>query len=193
MAVVTERLVYGSYSSIAGTYDDLFSDAMSTAESARVCAMAPIAGQILDIGCGTGLLLDHVDVNPQLYTGVDASPEMLERLHVKHPRFITRTVCAKFETFMARDRWRTRRYDSVISLFGSVNYISPKSLLMIPSVLTSGGKLLLMFYASGYVPVTYSRSGVTIKHFKTDLDLLSNLGMVKPSGDYIFVTRGFHE
>ena len=40
----------------------------------------------LDIGCGTGRLLDTKIVPAALYTGVDPSQSMLNRLVLKHPK-----------------------------------------------------------------------------------------------------------
>jgi hypothetical protein len=50
----------------------------------------------LDVGCGTGSLLDLEIVSPRLYTGVDPSQGMLNELVLKHPA-VRRLFPARFE------------------------------------------------------------------------------------------------
>ena len=69
--------------------------------------------KILDAGCGTGLLLDYIDIPPENYVGWDISEEMVSIAQCKHPhhKFVCRDITASSE----------EKYDVVVSLFGVVS------------------------------------------------------------------------
>jgi trans-aconitate methyltransferase len=74
------------YDAIADTYDGHFRRPVDQWEDDRLAALlAPLADDrdVLDLGCGTGWLLDHC--RPAYYTGVDCSVPMLANLLDKHP------------------------------------------------------------------------------------------------------------
>lgn len=148
------------YDAIARQYDSLFSDPVSLAENEQVIAMLPGASNVLDIGCGPGLFLNYRQ--PQQYTGLDASREMLKVLAEKHPGH--NTVATPFENFYGRD------YDLIIALFGSASYINPETLHRIPKMLSPGGEYFLMFYAPDYYPVTYQKTGIEVEHYTGGYD-----------------------
>lgn len=61
---------YSQYDDIASKYDTLFRDETSLVENHEVGEMLPpLNGSILDIGCGTGLLAEITNVDPQDYLG----------------------------------------------------------------------------------------------------------------------------
>ena len=75
-----------AYDRVADCYDDHFDRPVDRWEDERLTELlAPHVNRqsVLDLGCGTGWLLDHLD--PYAYTGVDCSAAMLERLSHKHP------------------------------------------------------------------------------------------------------------
>lgn len=51
---------------------------------------------VLDVGCGTGALLDMGVVDPATYTGIDPSQAMLNALVLKHPK-VARVIPTRFE------------------------------------------------------------------------------------------------
>ena len=57
--------------------------------------LPPCCETMLDIGCGTGLELDHIFARfPDLnVTGIDLSEKMLEKLRQKHPDKALRLIC----------------------------------------------------------------------------------------------------
>jgi SAM-dependent methyltransferase len=74
------------YDSIAAHYDEHFTRPVDRWEDDRLAALlAPLVADsdVLDLGCGTGWLLDHC--GPAWYTGVDCSAPMLATLAAKHP------------------------------------------------------------------------------------------------------------
>ncbi len=143
-----------AYDVIAPGYDDAFSDPDSLSENEIIMGLLGDVSRdrVLDIGCGTGLLLDYL--SPVSYTGIDPSREMLDRLRQRHPKYADRVYQAKLEEF-----WDGGGYDTVVCLFGSANYIDPEALRSIPSFLKPGGRYFIMFLAPGYIPETYARTG----------------------------------
>lgn len=150
---LTPADVPAHYDPIAPSYDTAFSDPDSEAENRAVMDLiGDISGQrVLDIGCGTGLLLDYL--TPDAYTGIDPSHAMLDILRAKHPDQADNVIPAKLEAFHGRD------YDLAVCLFGSVAYIDPAFVAAIPSFVRPGGRYVVMFLEDGYTPVTYERTG----------------------------------
>jgi SAM-dependent methyltransferase len=75
----------------------------------------PGAVSLLELGCGTGSILDRLPAGMTL-VGLDRSPEMLEVAADKVPR--ARLVEADMESF-----WLDEQFDVVISVFDSVNHL----------------------------------------------------------------------
>jgi hypothetical protein len=99
------------------------------------------------------MLLDHA--TPGRYLGIDPSAAMLARLHAKHPTSErVRTLNTPLRSFVGE------RYDRITALFGTASYLTDAELARIPSLLTPGGRAVLMFYAQGYIPVTHRELGV---------------------------------
>jgi predicted TPR repeat methyltransferase len=76
-----------SYDQAAAEYDGLFTRPVDRWEDEHLAALLrPVVDgrDVLDLGCGTGWLLDHLA--PSGYTGVDSSTAMLAELERKHPR-----------------------------------------------------------------------------------------------------------
>jgi SAM-dependent methyltransferase len=133
------------YDCIASRYDALYSDPESVGQNFEVFEMlGDISGRsILDVGCGTGLLLQYDRVGHN-YVGIDPSREMIQALRQKYPG--RRALNTSLADFVGG------RYDLVACLFGSANYLSDEELRRIPGLLNPGGSLFVMFGASGYAP-----------------------------------------
>lgn len=82
------------YEATALVYDGMYADARSRAENAvlrRILRHTIRKGDaVLDVACGTGLLLDLLSIEEKRYLGIDASPSMIGVARAKHPdhRFI---------------------------------------------------------------------------------------------------------
>jgi len=107
------------------------------------------APRTLDVGCGTGLLLDMKVTSPDLYTGLDPSQGMLNALVLKHPK-VTHLVPARLEDAVSAKRFVPKQFELVASLFGSPSYIEPVAIEALPSL--TSDLLLLMHYRAGYWP-----------------------------------------
>ena len=56
------------YDAVAESYDSLFKDKASIEENRKIASMLfEVSGIFLDVGCGTGLLLDILKVSPDEY------------------------------------------------------------------------------------------------------------------------------
>ena len=95
-APVTKSGVETPYDAIASSYDELNPTSEELAGAIRE-AVASLRGEylpaVLDVGCGTGRVLDLGVTSPDRYAGVDVSQPMLNQLVRKHP-----TVAALYPT-----------------------------------------------------------------------------------------------
>ena len=84
------------YDAVAESYDSLFKDKASIEENRKIASMLfEVSGIFLDVGCGTGLLLDILKVSPDEYWGIDPSSKMLDVFRKKHPEY--NNLCIPFE------------------------------------------------------------------------------------------------
>lgn len=176
---------YSQYDKIADQYDSLFVDEESLMENEEVGDMLrPLSGSVLDIGCGTGLLTEILDINPEKYMGVDPSREMLKRFIAKHPSY-KYLVCAPYDGHIVD----CHRFDNVISLFGSPSYLSDDVLKQFADY---KGRLFLMFYGENYHPATYEMCGVEFEYQKRTFEYICSLfsdTLVRDYRNYIIVSR----
>lgn len=144
------------YDHITAEYEDFFSKPRFEEETEQVILMLPeITGRVLDIGCGTGTLIDFLpDIKPENYIGLDPSKEMLKAFEAKHPSFAPSLICDRFENF-----W-LGKFDAAVALFGTASYINPEKLCRVFEMMNDGGKVFLMFYADDYDPVTHQQFNI---------------------------------
>jgi ubiquinone/menaquinone biosynthesis C-methylase UbiE len=106
-----------AFDKIAGVYDDMYRDRRSIAENAvlRPYVEALRGLRLLDVGCGTGLVLEMLGMEwGQFYTGMDLSPTMLNTAREKHPH----------GTFIEQDMLQPYEADAeVITSFFALNYV----------------------------------------------------------------------
>lgn len=180
--------IENQYDTIAKEYDSLFTDEQSIKENKEIASMlSSVKGSVLDIGCGTGLLLDLMDISKRNYWGVDSSKEMLKAFAKNHPEHTTAN--STFEDFC---KLFNNPYlvlpEYFISLFGSVSYISIMPLLGLPLL----GKVFLMFYREDYKPRTYELTGCNFNHYVHPMERLQALFPsceIKEFSNYYIVTN----
>lgn len=97
-APVTHTGTFTRWDSVATRWDHIRdNDAMDEKVRSQIIdRFGAYAPTTLDVGCGTGALLDTGVVSPHLYTGVDSSQAMLNMLVRKYPH-VHRVVPGRFE------------------------------------------------------------------------------------------------
>lgn len=145
------------YDLIADKYDGLFDNDNYVDEDNRLLSLISIGGRVLDVGCGSGLLLDYI--KPIEYVGIDPSQRMLDILKNKFPEYADKVINSTFEDFYLG------KFDTIVALYGVASYIKPDYLNRVGDMLNEGGKAYLMFYKKDYMPVTYLKTGVNFRHY----------------------------
>jgi hypothetical protein len=168
------------YDDIANDYDALFSEPQYIDEDNRLFGLIGplIKGRILDIGCGTGRLLDYVNTDTGDYTGIDSSVGMLDVLCEKHPG--ANVIHDRFENTC------TGEYDTIVALYGSASYLNDKSGQLIKSSLTKDGIYILMAYKPDYYPVTHKSFNIDYNCNRFEIDS----SKVYEFGNYLIYTNG---
>lgn len=156
--LMDNRTIARQYDLIANGYDSFFSDTESVMENREVGSLIVYSGDsVLDVGCGTGLLLDIIKIAPAKYRGVNPSRGMLSKFVLKHPEYIGSLTYGTIDDNIDL----ADNCDMIVSLFGSMSYVSDETL---EELAGKGKKLFLMFYKPKYIPVTYIKSGVHVEH-----------------------------
>ncbi|MEW2394545.1 class I SAM-dependent methyltransferase [Streptomyces sp. NPDC046862] len=119
-ALLAEQVAY--YRARAPEYDRVYAEREDLRELVTVIDDLPIAGDVLELACGTGQWTGALAVRARSVTAVDASPEVLdiarERVTSSHVRFDRADVF----------RWRPpRRYDTVFFAF-FLSHVPPSRL-----------------------------------------------------------------
>ncbi len=192
ITTIINRHDLGFYDLLAEKYDNLFMDPNSLRENGKILEFIGNylpkhldSIELLDIGCGTGLLLDLIPSLAKNYLGVDPSGCMLTEFSKKHPG-----ICLIQNTFEEQNFEKSEKFSLITSLFGSISYINPNSFGKILKLLKPNGKYFLMFYKPRYFPVTYQRTGICFSHYITDVDLLkANFTSVYEYSNYLIATN----
>lgn len=160
----TKRL----YNCIADDYDKLFQDVLSKAQDKYIMGFIKNnkldKGRILDVGCGTGLLLEYMDIDPKNYVGVDISDRMCSIARKKFPKH--EFVDKNFLDYNVDDN---KKFDNIISIFGALTYIEDPDALInqLKTLLKDNGNIFLMIYnADNHKPLF--EKDVNISHYKWD-------------------------
>lgn len=152
------RLVEGShtaeeaYDGLAPVYDDVYLSPKDMAENAWLAGHLDkegyCDGSVLDVGCGTGLLLDMCTIQPQWYMGIDVSDQMLAVARQKHG-------CSTFAKASMQDMVSvvgSNRWQNAIYLFGSLSYSTEPmvALEQMEAALRPGGRFFVMLLSHRY-------------------------------------------
>lgn len=154
----TRSILESPYDKVAGGYDARYQDDLSLGENEEVTRLLGrvLKGSVLDIGSGTGLLLDLLDAYPDRYVGIEPSHEMARLHQEKHEG--SEILHCKAEHFYA-----VEPFDHVVSLFGAASYVNPGFWNRIHGhvnrLLKPGGSWFLMFYRQGYTPDIFAGEG----------------------------------
>jgi len=146
------------YDRLSPQYDDRYSTDAYLKENAQLFnALTPfLKGSLLDVGCGTGLLLEYFPTSPFMYLGIDPSQGMMNEFIRKFPSHAFRQ-----KTFDAFEY--DGQFDTAIALFGSPSYINPDNY---EKLLACGNNYYFMFYKEGYFPDYYISPDETNTNYK---------------------------
>jgi SAM-dependent methyltransferase len=159
-----------AYDEVASTYDELYQDPDSVAENNAVRGLLrgmgiERCGGVVDLGCGTGLLLDLVDVVGTHYRGYDLSPGMVQKATEKHPGHA-------FECADVRELGFELLPSCIaVSLFTVMNYMSRAEILGITRFLRLNGATSFAYGLRHSAP-TRDRAGIPpVTHLHEPRDL----------------------
>lgn len=164
------------YSAIAGLYDAFYGTDRWIEQDERLSAILPRAsGRILDIGSGTGHLLDLLTGDYE-YCGVEESERMCAEARTKRPdkRFINCPLA----------RFYDEPFDLVASIYGSASYLSYEEIHRAIDLTKPGGETFLMFYRPDYSCKLSETINAPIAHKRT-LQELKAKGETGILGDLI--------
>lgn len=165
------------FESVSEVYDDLYNDAISQAENELVVdlvkqAINGDAASVLDLGCGTGLMLEMAHLYApklQRYLGIDISPAMVSQLQSKVIPFPeSQTVIISDINELPRLVPNQDVFDLCLSTFGSFSYVKDlrKTINDIYSRLKINGVAILMVYSKKSMQVKHDADKQTIGEYQ---------------------------
>ena len=157
-AVLNATSPAGAYNSVAGEYDTFYRRPGDIAEDKAVAdylqAKSALMGDVLDVGCGTGLLLDITDIPARRYVGIDPSEGMLEVGRKKHG-------AARFDigSFERMTEIADESCDSLVCIYGGFSYVldPARAISEMLRVMRKGARFAIMPFGS-----THKGSGILV-------------------------------
>lgn len=141
-----------AYDALAEYYDASYVEPKDLAENnwiaSRLTQGGWSDGDLLDVGCGTGLLLDMLPIDPSRYLGVDVSEKMLGVARDKHLGYrFQRGAMGRLLDVAGAGQW-----DRLIYLFGTFSYALDLVAIRqeIEGLLRPGGRFFIMALSRRY-------------------------------------------
>lgn len=175
--------LYKSYDRIADQYDEHYTAPVNLQENAELAVMigrlVTSETRVLDIGCGTGLVLDLVDIPPENYVGIDPSHEMLAKLREKHPEHTA--IESTYEDYEP-----DTKFDVALAIF-SGHYLDDEAKAHLAE---RADKYLYMFAKPDYAPSWYyTPEEQEVSRHLTDYDKLGQLFKLEEWHDYLIAYK----
>jgi SAM-dependent methyltransferase len=129
------------YDGLAGEYDEHYRRPVDQWEDewlAEQLGPYVIGSDVLDLGCGTGWLLDHL--KPAIYCGMDESPAMLAELVRKHPEALVHKAS------VGQPGWELevpRAWETVVSTWAADYFDVVRLLPALMGLVVPGGTIAL--------------------------------------------------
>lgn len=169
------------YDSFAEEYERYFDQPEYQDENERLFSQLQVKGKILDIGCGSGLLAQYLMPLPADYRGIDPSVKMLDLFKRKLPQYADSLRMCQYEDFTEEE------FDTIVCLFGSLNYISPHSIYTIQEKLNPGGRYFLMVMNESYDPIAHKVAGKDIPYYRIGDYTFPDSAELSAFGNYVIV------
>ncbi len=153
-----------AYDAVASRYDEAFRVPPERAASERWFGWLNLDAscRLLDVGCGTGMLVDHrhQDLDPERYVGIDPSGAMLAEFRKKQPAYACSLICTSFEDYLSL--WEGPGFDRIAAMFGVASYIRCDFVAGVRALLRPGGIAYLMYYDQPRTPSCYGKLGFEV-------------------------------
>lgn len=166
VAVTNRTYAETVYDGLASRYDDKYSNDFYNAENIMLFnALGPyLRGSILDIGAGTGFLLEHAQIPNNAYLALEPSQGMRNEFIRKFPHHAIKQIT--FDEYELQGQ-----FDVALSLFGSPSYIDHTHY---EKLLVSGRDYYFMFYKQGYLPDYYTSPDETLTNYGRIKEIFPN-------------------
>jgi len=118
-------------------------------------------GRVLEIGCGSGLMTQMLNIKQDNYLGIDPSWKLIDEFRRNQNGLVAWHT--DFESVNAKSK-----YDFIFAACGSASYVRPEYWERLKNMLSEDGRYLLTLYTSGYatpVETVWKAGGI---HFYAD-------------------------
>lgn len=170
---MNRQLLFDNYDQIADVYDSLRATPDCETQNLQMAHIIAnyrkthTTGSIFEIGCGTGLLLQHIQIDKRLYQGIEPSRKLLEQFRANLPNY---SRCVRRKAF-EEDGLNFIYYDNVVALFGTASHIMLPYLKRLAEHRNQVG-LFLMFFEDNWTPDFLNIPNTCIPYFKHPIDEL---------------------